>query len=159
MDVELFQIKYQLVDKNNVEMNQVQAQRMACSPCKSGIFEVSVRGPSTQSLPSVPTAMPSPKYIPPHCRHSTVHILALSANHQLVITSLPFHFPHHSPIIPSPLFLLFPFSLSSLIFSRLHCLLHYSPLLWYHFYLLTPKYPHLYLYTFPFLAEIPIFFF
>ena len=30
---------------------------------------VDVRGPSTQSLPSVPTAVPSPKYIPPHHRH------------------------------------------------------------------------------------------
>ena len=31
--------------------------------------EVSVRGPSTPNLPTVPTAMPAPKYVPPHRRH------------------------------------------------------------------------------------------
>ena len=28
-----------------------------------------VRGPSTPNLPTIPTAMPAPKYVPPHRRH------------------------------------------------------------------------------------------
>ena len=129
--------------------------------CNPGVLQpIPVRGHLTRNLLSVPTAVPLPKYIPP----STVHTLAPSAHwhHQLVITSSPFHCPrhrHHSPVVPSPSFLLsaFLFSLSSLIFSQSYCLLHYSLLLWSHFYLSTPIYPHPYLYTLPFLAEIPIF--
>ena len=94
-----------------------------------------------------------------HPHPSTVS--SLSTCHHLVTVSLPRHC--HPVIVSVPLLYRHPcFCCSHFLFSVFTyilsvILLHYSLLLWSHFYLLTPIYLHPYLYTLPFLAEIPIF--
>ena len=123
---------------------------------------VTVRGPSTPNLPTVPTAMPAPKYVPPHRRHPLA--LPPSSQHRHLTVSLSFHYRplrycsfRSRPLIISPPPPRRTITLVPSLHSSLSAYLIILFFLWFHFYLLTPIYPYLYLYTLPFLAEIPIF--
>ena len=102
-----------------------------------------VSSASCQQHPASPSS--------PH--HSTVCILAPSAcRHLTIISPFPCHchlvvslFHHHTVTPVSVVHI--SLSLSSIISSQSYCLLHYSFILWFHFYLLTPIYLYLYLYT------------
>ena len=129
--------------------------------CRFSRGGVDVRGPSTPNLPTVPTAMPAPKYVPPHRRYPSPYCprpsIVTSSSHRLSVTVLSvtvlsitvLSSSHHPPrrtitLVPS-------------LHSSLSAYLIILFFLWFHFYLLTPIYLYLYLYTLPFLAEIPIF--